>query len=424
MANGTGTAPAATTAVLSLTPPLKAIQACQRGDVRGLVEAFGNDALALAAFAVEIRRESVCALGDYEVFRRNSPNGSLRMVMRPVTLSLQDGTLYQITKNQKKDGVWEEVPVGDPDRATVSYPGMLAINAVAGCAVGQPPTVFVDGAARTNPYVERAVRKDGRPGNIQRIVIAVTVVGPAPATGNPVVVNYTLDYDPSKDLAHMFARVAKNNPKSCYLANEDEVVAAPQPGWAFLPLSDGVGFYYDLRHEDILAAYRDYVNIQGQALKKAQTVARRNAMKSHPAVGGIAQSVVVNQRGCARVLAIGWAPDDNRDLQRWQEIQERLARGMELPSDSDIQVVGVSDAYDVETHSDPVPAAKPAPTAVELTPEQAERNKLIEYIDQGVGLLSTDQVGELDYDPAAPLEELRRVRAALDALMESDGGAS
>ncbi len=32
----------------------------------------------------------------------------------------------------------------------------LRLNAVAGCAVGQPPHVMVDGEERTNPYVERA----------------------------------------------------------------------------------------------------------------------------------------------------------------------------------------------------------------------------------------------------------------------------
>lgn len=427
-----------------LKPAQDVLHACQRGDAKALAEALGNDPVAVARLAIELRRENVATLGEYEAFVRHTDDGSLRQVIRPVPLSTKDGTLYQIlvkrpvctqeghdcfgqainTRNHQGRYEWREVNAsGDPNKATVSYSGYQALNAVAGCAVGQPPSIVVDGVTRTNPYVERAVRKDGRPGNIQRIVIGVVVVGPAPATGNPVAVNYTLDYDPSKDLAHMLAKVAKDHPDQCYLANEDE--ATGKPGWAFLPISDGVGFWYDLRQEDVLEVYKDYVNLQGMALKKAQTVARRNAMRSHPALGGIAQNVVVDRDGRARVAAVGWAPADGTDVNRWRDLQERLARGLPLPAIETLDMTAAYTPEEEEPHDEDAVGTRPALAAVAEPapqaaapedPELEERNRLIAYIDQGIQMLDPQQVADLNYSATAPLDDLRRVRADIDRL--------
>ncbi len=450
-----GAPPTTTTAIaftgLKMGPA--ALHAATRGDRRGLVSAMGvpwgvdtaalpPNVLALldsvAEFALELRRQNVAVIGSHEAFVRHTPNGSLHQVVRPVRLSLTEGTIFQIRKKRpvcrdnahrdqglpcfggaintdthKGSHRWEEVVIGDPNKGIVTYPGYLALNAVAGCAVGLPPTVNVDGMPKTNPYVERETTE------VIRIVISVVVVGPTPATGNPVVVNYSLDYDPRKDLAHMLLNLRdnadlKNSVKlvpTRSLKDEDE--------WGQLGLAAGVSIRYDLSLDAVAGVFSDYVELQANALKKALTVARRNAMKSHPALG--VQAVVVNGFGVASVPVVGWAGDDAA-MRRWQEIQSALSRGLPLP---DADVLEVSEVYDVERDNDGLDTetgrSKTQPvTPDKLTEELRQRNAHIEYIDKGIDMLETAQVIELHYDPAAmTLAELSACRAKLDSMLDS-----
>lgn len=434
------------TTAIAVQNNARAIVAARQGNAQGLAEALGNDPVKVAEFALELRRESVAVIGDYEAFVRHTPGGSLRQIVKKVPLGLGDGTVWQIKKRQPvctvqdhdcygkaidtrshKSGYrWMEAVVGDPGKAELSYTGYLRLNAVASCAVGQPPVVIVDGEQKTNPFVERMKRPDGRPGDICRIVIAVVVVGPAPATGNPTVVSYTLDYDPTKDFAHMLARIAKDHPDDCKLANEWEVGLEDnrKEGWAFLPVAVGIGYHFNLQIEAVREAMADYINIQGQAMKKAQTVARRNAMKAHPALGGVAQSVRIDANGRAFLAGVGWCPTDGRDLERWQEIQERLSKGLDIPDDVDVDVINAEDTYDPDAHDGPTGDPEDAPPSEEPEPpasdEQAERNGLIEEIDQAIMLLDDQEIRSLEYDPGGmTIEQLQEVRARISGLVDA-----
>jgi len=294
---------AAPARVLKLNP--SALAALRSGNVGLLVRSLGMDLEKmpadvragidqLAHMLVEIRRENVAVLGDHEAFVRRTPSGSLFQVLKPVRLSIHDGSLFRLpakkrpyyagtdkpfkgdTKKAAPGTVeWRETEVSK--KADVTYPGFLRLNGVAGCAVGQPPTVIVDGEPKTNPYVQRGEPSRGKGlGDIQRVVIGVTVVGPAPATGNPVVVNYTLEYDPAKDLQHMLAAISEEHGDDCYLIDEPDF--EPRAGWKFTPVFGGVGYAYNLRLKDVNGAYSDFIQLLQNAVKKAQAASATTAM--------------------------------------------------------------------------------------------------------------------------------------------------
>lgn len=401
----------------------KALEALRAGNVNALIRALDTDdntslLMRLAKLAIEIRRESVAVIGTHEAFVRHTKDGSLHQVIRPVKLSIAEGTIYKIPKwTKRENGSWGEVW---PEEAMVTFPGLVRQNAVAGCAVGQPPTVVVDGEQKTNPYVQRAPAPGGRLGDIVRVVIAVTVVGPAPATGNPVVVNYTLDYDPSKDLLHMLSKVSGDAPQECYLLDEVEYAEKKEvgdvpAGWKYVPLFGGVGYFFNLRIKDVRKVYKDYVGIAQNAVKKAQTVARRNAMRSHPA---FVHQVVPDENGIAIIPVVGWAGDAST-MDRWQGIQDRLARGQSLNID-DAEVIDVESEYEVVDEK-PV-EAQAAEESPQIDPELAERNKIISQIDEGIGLLSPSEITSLEYDPdKLNADELKTVLAKLNAIVDAKG---
>lgn len=455
---------------LELASKRELLSAFRRGDVLSMLTQLGLSAAApeyrdgiraLAELAIAVRRESVFTLGSHEAFVRRTPSGDLRQVIQGVRLSLADKTLYQIPirrphtldgeeignldawkkANSNTRYTWKEIPQAS---AEVTYQGYLRQNAVAGCAVGSPPTVIVDGEPKTNPYFQRAIGANGRPGDIVRVVIAVVVVGPAPATGNPVAVNYVLDYDPSKDLLHMLGECADKHPDDCYLIDESQVEAelatrATTPGqaagdpnkpsrarasWTFVPLYGGVGYLVNLRVDAVRAAYAKFTGILQDAQKKAQTVARRNAMRAHPALA--THTVTLDGTGSAVVGVTGWAMDQTA-MARWLRIQERIARGGELGAD--VETISLVEAYDAEKHAvgpDPEPDSRPIETtATEMTgvTEMQEINAMIEHIDTALQFLSpsqAQQVHDLGYaDPSKlTLQQLKAIAVDVNRFME------
>jgi hypothetical protein len=316
----------------------------------------GKVAELLAEQMVSTRRSDVAVLGDAEAFVRKTADGSLGQVIRPVTLSVAKSDLFQIPKRVPIDIAtgevvenlkgyrgavrWESHPI-DPKKATLTVQGMQVINQVAGVQVASPPVVMVDGQQRSNPYVERAPGRNGRPGDITRIVLSCVVIGAVPATGNPVAVNYTLEYSPERELLAMAANLLgrwKENDGSppVRLVTEDEFDAAKRPGAVFVPLYGGMGYAIDIRHHKVAEMYSDFANILTNMVKKCQTVAMRNALRRHPALGAY-QSVEVNERGEARIGIIGWA-GTGATLARYQGLAALVSAGATL---GDIQKQGL-----------------------------------------------------------------------------------
>lgn len=432
------------------------LAALQRGDSMGALRLFlGPEAEKLGAFTpgvrammdyvVALRRQDVSVIGNHEAFVRRTAAGELLQVVAPVRLSLRDGTLYQIPKRGKfisgtdtryvwpRDkgmaSEWRDY-IERPEQAKVSHEGYLRMNAVCGCSVRQPPTVVVDSHTRENPYVER----DGF-GDLTRIVIQMNVSGPSPLTGNIVVVQYVLDMDPRSDLRHMLSAVMKGKPSdddddtssskesaisAVRLIHRDQWVAhlaSLQPEertrWHWLPLYGGVGFAHELTHSGVQRAYEKFIQILEFAFRKAQTVARRNAMKAHPALA--VQTVVVDGNGEALIRCVGWTGQAG-DLERFSRALDSLAAGTPTPG---MEIIDVAESYKPESHEtgeSELDARPPPPDeeAVRVDLDTEARNSLRSQIDEAVLELAPSRVSLIGYPPPpdATVEALRTMLTA------------
>jgi hypothetical protein len=421
------------------------LAALQRGDSPGALRLFLGDEAeqlgvytprvkALMDYVIALRRQDVAVVGNHEAFVRKTESGSLHQVVAPVRLSLRDGTLYQIPKRGKfvlgTDTFWQWPRNKDdkyewrdylehPHQAKVSHEGYLRMNAVCGCSIKQPPTVIVDGRSRENPYVER----DGF-GDLLRIVCQVNVSGPAPLTGNVVVVQYVLDLDPRSDLRHMLAGIAKGKPtdddndesakptpkeskiSAVRLVHRDAWVAdlaLMQPEergrWHWLPLYGGVGYAHELTNPAVGRSYEKFIQLLEYSFRKAQTVARRNAMKAHPALA--VQTVVIDDRGEALVRCVGWSGSPG-DLERYSRALDTLAQGTRTPG---MDVIDMVETYQPENHETgeaeiDTRAPEEHTTGIwEADRAQDAANELRAALDEVVLELSPSAVSRIGYPP-------------------------
>tara|TARA_R110000824_G_scaffold54028_5_gene149097 strand:- start:4745 stop:6148 length:1404 start_codon:yes stop_codon:yes gene_type:complete len=408
---------------------IQAIMGADAGTVTTLTRPVIDD---LARYCVELRRQNVAVIGDNEVFVRRSEAGDLRQVVAAVKLSLHDKTVYQIPDTWLKyragtDQRWfwqdhKNTPYDlrphfdHPNRASLTYEGYNRINAVAGCSVAQPQGIVVDGIQRENPYVDRDEH-----GDLRRIVIGVNVAGPAPHTGNIVVVQYTLDLDPRTDLQRMLANILKGSPWKNKKANsEGNIEPNDSPSvelpvrlihrddwkewratkgdtswnWHFTPMYGGVGYAHDITHKDVQAAYDKFIGILEHIFRKAQTVARRNAMRSHPALS--MQTVRIDNEGNARVRAVGWATGDS-DIDRYRRALEAVAAGRH---NHDIEVIEATEIYNPEKHAtgdvklDPVVE----PEEPQRSPTRGKlRNEIIANLDRWALEADLAEISALPY---------------------------
>lgn len=406
----------------------------QRGDADGALAAYAGeldldlDALdtptrtllrTTTRLALELRRMNVSVIGNSEAFLRHGRDGSLLQVVRPVQLSIHDGSLYQFSKNRKQGDRWVSTVVGDPNKAFLTAQGYQAINAVAGCAVGSPPTVVVDGKEVSNPYVEYAKRHDGRRGEVVRVVVKRIVAGPAPATGNPIAMAYTLEVDTTQDLATMLGNLAKgsyNSPGSEDVKLWPERLAAEDKwprdngAWQYLHVGNGVGYAYDVTSPEVLKKYVQYGEMLSQAVKRAQTIASRNAMRAHPAFGKYA-GVRINDDGEAVIGVVGWA-GDQAAMARWQRLQLHIAEGADLHQVEDDLVVE-------EVHETLEPEDMAEVVVDDATDDATELRQLIAYVDDHLDDLDHVQVVELEWTPGqmdreAIIDAAAKVRAIVE----------
>lgn len=437
------------------TPPL--LDALRRGDRRGIVAAAleGCEPTAalqrLAEIAIEQRRESISVLGNHEAFVRRTSRGSLMQVVQAVKLSVHDKTLYQVPVRRKVDVQTGEIIYG-PDRgqqyewrdvekhiARVTYEGLNRLNAVAGVNVGQPPTVVVDGERRTNPYVEHATVDGER--MVRRVVVAAVAVGHSPGTGGITTVSYTLDYEPGKELlnglhtlvdkAYGYKDDSKPTDTGVRLvpARIGRKLEQDDQNYSliYIPAHHGAGYVADIGRKAVAKVWGDYTNIQQHAVKKAISVARRNAMRAHPALAY--STVNVDEHGNARVRVIGWAGDDETSRQ-WESISARLARGMDVPELEELEVVSdvhvVEEAYDPAHDDEAEPLVRPADEdAPEARPEKPRPVDdplalMRTQIDDGLDLLSDAQRGVIAATTYPDTEVgLRAKLGQINALLDS-----
>jgi len=177
-------------------------------------------------------------------------------------------------------------------------------------------------------------------------------------------------------------------------------------GTRFVELYDGVGYLVDLRDPRIREVYSDWINLLMNAPKKALTVARRNALLKHPAIGKF-KTVAVDQDGVSRIGVRGWAGDD-KALAQYQGIAQQIARGIPVDS-SHFEVSETIEATDANVY-EPEEDGAGTDDADDTTPSKEqqkhqdkldadERAQLIETIDHLVEDLPGAEMPEAEYEP-------------------------
>lgn len=349
---------------------------------------------------VKIRQQDVATLGDHEAFVRHSPDGDLLQVLRPVKLSLQDGTLHRIE-----------------DKVMISSTGLKKMDAVVGSSKGT-----------------QIETEEGPP---LRYHVRVRLVAASPVTGNPHVTDYEHTEEPERYFAEHLARYAAEAPQSCYVCGRGE---APE-GWGWLEMYGGEGFAYDRRHPLYAGEmrkgqrgpyhYKGVVHKRNEILRfakrKAATVAIRNAQRQHPAFGGQVQFDEADLvHGAITIPVIGWAgaPEAVGAMRR---IHQRLAHGLDLPDE--VEIIEAQTEPDEEP--EPVAPEDPEEAAgladVEVDEDEQQRRELVEIVREGVRFLSGDDAEDLAWDEDGDLDHQEEIRRKVDALLaetSDEGGES
>jgi len=365
-------APPASNARRTFSFSREGILELQRGRVdEFLLVEFGNDVQTydkarldqlrhLTLGIIAMRRENVAAIGNDEMFVSRLPNGkTVARVKHNVRLSIGAKELFQIPKGRKgEDGKWTN-SVAEPGVAQLTVPGYDALNRVVGCSVALPPTITIDGKERENPYIERFKDHGTTIGDVRRIVVCVVVAGMS-EIGTPVVVRYTYEYEPGKELLHALGKLStdwdyKNNRRKCdaiELVDGDGFQAFVESQkdkrgrWKYVPAFAGVGYACNLADSEVSKVFLDMLHVSIQAGRKAITVARRNAMRAHPALSRGAVAIDQNT-GVGFVTVTGWTatPETMRD---YTALMSDLAAGVRSNSSAGIKVIERSEVYEPE----------------------------------------------------------------------------
>ncbi len=279
---------------------------------------------------------------DSRVWVRRDSKGRIRLIRGEVLLSAARGEVYGMN-------VWDQEAKQKRLSWQITAPGYYRLNQVAGVTIVTPPTVYVEGEEKHNPYK----RRDPETGQLVSVVVRKIALGRGP-TGNLVAVDQTLELEPLAYLVRDLEVLKNKAPKDIRDMLRSEFEAERKrgdlPGWAFFPVLntgvDVVGVAAKLSNAEVAKKLKDYQELVLFAERRAVTICERNALKRHPAIA--AQTVTVDKNGNARVTVYGWVTDDSAE-----ELQNK-ALDVAAGRATDVQVVQSRDmaaAEDVATET-------------------------------------------------------------------------
>jgi len=326
-------------------------------------EELANHYVALVEKHRALVKKDVAYLGDRQAFVRRDGEGQIMAVKGRIALTKQNNQVYAITTWEKGDD-GKSHPVVRWNR---TLQGINICNKIPGVSCGMPDRLFVDGQYVENP--RRII--DHETGALKRVIVCVVVQGRSPATGNIEYVKYTLDYDPKKDLLHMLADVADKYPNQVewgtkkekpvgaerevstwtgYGQNRKKVAKKVKPHWTFIPSFDSggdiVGLWYDIKSPEVQKKLTDYINLCEHAVKKAQSVAERNAKKKHSALAE--DTATADENGNVGYTLIGWTSQED-DTAKLDDVCQAMSDGRDVKTvAADATVVEEAHVYDAE----------------------------------------------------------------------------
>lgn len=241
-------------------------------------------------------------LGDQEVFVRRTEEGIMKAVKGNVTL--QEGHTYTVG-----------------GKTLISAEGLFFANRLAGINLVTPPTVYVDGSEKANPFKIRNERTKAT----ERVFVRKIALGRS-LTGNLVAIDQTVEYDPFQYLIEDLQKLSSL--KGAVEYSKD--ISSKKPTQIFFPLIadpsgiDVIGLLVDCSIKEVqqsLAAYQRRIKF---AERIATTICERNCLKKHPALG--IQTVQKNAQGRFALTIVSWC-DEDRQLDRINEVADQVAKG-------------------------------------------------------------------------------------------------
>lgn len=266
-------------------------------------------------------------------------------------------TSYQATVPLLRDAGEIEIIQSKP---TVTVIGYTKLNKVASLNVINAPHLYVDGKEVNNPYVERNPVTRA----IESVAIRKLCIGFSPV-GNWVVIDKTVFLNIyTYFLQSLFAKVkdAKGEnapgipvgvPVYCPLAPDAKIETLPGTNdicainednkkvYIFKQIEPGSGMWIDVSHREIIDAYKEHIQRQKFGDRLADSIATRNVLKTHPAIG--IQQVTLADNNTAWVTVYGWRHESGK-----KEIEAIAKKVWNNETGDDVEVVQSTDIADME----------------------------------------------------------------------------
>lgn len=316
----------------------------------------------------------------------------------------EQGLVQMALKTVKLEAGHDYYKIGA--KGQMSAAGIDKKNEYAGCHILNPPVVVVDGIEQGNPYVETDPVQ-----GIVRVLARKLIIGRS-ALGEMVAVDYTADYIPEAYHRRDLLQKISDTPEAGWLGGSEHSPTEEQKArgrWRFIPThSNDIGLWVDLAHEDIQKIFETTDQRRLHALKIAQTIARRNGLGMHPAIGG--QRFKLDEtktegkgKWAGRTFSNYTLPDFRHDSvvvflsHSTKRDVEDLAANVAAKRTADIRVEDVA----VETPDD----GQVIDATFEQATNQAEAERLAAKTDIAPeGTPETDQEHDQEGDQEAPQE--------------------
>jgi|GEM_PF-2353230 len=195
-------------------------------------------------------------------------------------------------------------PAGPEQKAMILGEGYDFINQYSGIEIIRPKTLMAqDGSERGNPYFER----DEKTGSITSMFIRGLAIGYSP-TGNLVAIDKTIFVNLPTLLVQELQAKIKKHPSLGMMGTRDQrpneityyndngkwgrnrvidkepTVVKAQGSWHFVALTGDLGYWVNISHPEIQAAFESFSQKQRFLDRSAGTILNRLLLAQHPAI--------------------------------------------------------------------------------------------------------------------------------------------
>ncbi|ARC83124.1 hypothetical protein U732_17 [Clostridium argentinense CDC 2741] len=173
----------------------------------------------------------------------------------------------------------------DGGEVEISAVGYERLNKIAEISLLAPDTMTYNGERVGNPHVVNS-----NDCTVQKAIYKCIAYGAGPM-GNRIITSATVEYNPDVHLVKDLAYIIANDHEAGKITKERLLKDEEKALGYWVPLKDDLIVYCNLENPDINKAFSDYANNKAYAERISQTLAKRNALKSHPMLSNLIDKV-------------------------------------------------------------------------------------------------------------------------------------